>query len=72
MPKDDPLHERLEFPELPVIMFGERPHERLAEFVAAVRPTVPLNPPSGEILTTEVVAVLAIASTLVGPFTTKS
>jgi hypothetical protein len=44
LPAAGPLQDRIEFPEPPVIVAGDRVQARFVELVVTVRVTVPINP----------------------------
>jgi len=61
-----PLQDRIEFPEPPVIVGGDRVQEMLEELVVTVRVTVPINPFSDETVMVELPATPALTVTVVG------
>jgi len=44
LPGAEPVQERVEVPEPPVMLSGDGEHERLVELVVTTRSTVPVNP----------------------------
>jgi len=57
---DEPLHERVEVPEPPEIVLGERLQVRLVEFVVATSVTLPVKPLRGVIVMVDVPDVAAL------------
>jgi hypothetical protein len=63
---DEPLQDRVEEPEPPLMVVDESVHERLVEFVVTVRLTVPVKLFRGAIVTVDVPVTPALTGTLVG------
>ena len=61
-----PLQDRIEFPEPPVIVGGDRVQEMLEELVVTVRVTVPINPFSDDTVMVELPSTPALTVTVVG------
>ncbi len=66
MPAVEPVHDNVEDPEPPVMVAGDRVHERLVELVVTARVTVPEKPLKGATVTVELPATPALPVTLVG------
>jgi hypothetical protein len=58
--------DKVEVPDPPLIDVEDRLQDRLVEFVAAARATVPVNPFSAETVIVEVPAVPVVTERLVG------
>jgi len=67
-----PIHDKVEFPEPALTLIGDRLQERRVELVVAIRETVPLKPPKGEVVTVKERVTLTMATTLEGAFKAKS
>ena len=66
MPGAEPVQERVEVPEPPVMLSGDGEHERLVELVDTARSTVPAKPHSGDTVMVEVPATPTLVDTVVG------
>jgi hypothetical protein len=66
LPAGEPVQERVDVPEPPVIDVEDKLQDRFVEFVVATRLTVPVNPLRGEIVIVEVAGVPAVEATVVG------
>jgi len=60
------MHDRIEFPEPPVMVVGDRVHAMLVELAVIVRVTVPINPFSDDTVMVELPATPALTVTVVG------
>jgi len=60
------VHERVELPDPPLMLFEERAQDRLVELVVTVSETVPENPLTGLIEIADVPAVPMATVTVVG------
>jgi len=65
LPAGDPVHDRVDVPEPPVMLVEVRVHDRLVELVVTARVTVPVNPLTGATVIVEVPAALTFTLTLV-------
>jgi hypothetical protein len=65
-PFADPVHDKVDVPDPPVIVVGVSLQARLVEFVATARVTVPVNPFSGATVIVDVPAVPVVTETVVG------
>jgi hypothetical protein len=66
LPGSEPLQDRVEVPEPPVILVDERTQTRFEEFVVTERATVPANPLVGATVMVEEPAAPTLTFTLVG------
>ena len=66
MPAGEPVQDRVDVPEPPVILIAERVQDRFVELVVTARVTVPLKPFEGATATLEVPATPTLTVTLVG------
>jgi hypothetical protein len=66
LPAGDPVHERVDVPEPPVILVDESVHDRLVELVTTTRATVPVKPLIGDTVIVDAAVAPALALTLVG------
>jgi hypothetical protein len=66
LPTTEPVHERVELPDPPVIEVADRLHARLVEFVVTPRETVPAKPFRGVTVIVEFPATETLTVTEVG------
>jgi hypothetical protein len=66
LPAGEPVHERVDVPEPPVMLFEERLQVRFVELVVTERETAPVNPFRGATVIVEVPAMPKFTVTLVG------
>ena len=66
MPVGEPVHDRVELPDPPVILVEVRVQDRLVELVVTARVTVPVKPLRGTIAIVEMAATLAFTVMLIG------
>ncbi len=66
MPEGDPLQDRVDLPEPPVIVIGESVQTRFVELVVTERVTVPLKPFTGATVIVELPVSLEFTVTVVG------
>jgi hypothetical protein len=66
LPAVEPLQDRIELPELPIMVGEDRLQAMLEELVATVRVTVPINPFSDETVMVELPGTPALTVTVVG------
>jgi hypothetical protein len=71
LPAELPVHERVEDPDPPETLAGEREQVRLVEFVVTENVTVPLKPFRGATVIVDVPATLVVELTLVGDAETE-
>jgi hypothetical protein len=65
-PFADPMQDKVDVPDPPVIVVGESLQDRLVEFVATARVTVPVNPLSGATVIIDVPGVPVATEAVVG------
>ena len=65
-PAEEPIQERVEVPEPPLMLVDDNEQDRIVEFVATPRATVPVNPLSEVIVIEEVPDVSIVVDTFVG------
>ncbi len=61
MPAAEPVHDKVEDPDPPVIVVEDSVHESLVELVVKVRATVPAKPFRGAIFTVEMLSAPTLA-----------
>jgi hypothetical protein len=66
LPAGEPEQESVEVPEPPTILVDESVQDKLVEFAATTRVTVPVKPFRGATVIVDVPAVPAVAATVVG------
>jgi len=66
LPAGEPLQDRVEVPEAPVMLAELNVHDRLVELVVTARATVPVNPLVGLMVIVEVPWTPALTVALVG------
>lgn len=66
MPATEAWQERVDVPEPPVMLVGDRAHVRLVELVITLRLVVPVKPLTGDIVIVDVPVAPVLTETLVG------
>ena len=66
MAATDPVQDKVEVPEPPVMLVELKVHDRLVEFVVTARVTAPVKPFTGTTVTVEIPAAPTFALTVVG------
>ena len=65
MPDTDPMQDRVDVPEPPLIVVELKLHDRFVEFVVTARVTVPVKPFTGATMKVDVPATPTLTLTLV-------
>lgn len=66
MPAAEPVQDKVELPDPPLILVEVRVHDRLVEFVVTARVTAPAKPFNGATVIVEVAVTPELTVTLVG------